>query len=209
MTMHVDVHRIRAEASRRGYMTDEDVRLLTAYMSEPAPPQDVPPSLRFLQSPEAMEDGRRFGEEMRSLSLYGGRAEAFVEREIVSRMGERWPHVAAADRALGGVISEVVRKAARLRGDLPGWHRVAHGIAIGHPQVVGDTARELLSRPEPRPGHASYAEEAPDAYAMQASGNKADRDGPAKPERNPLPELEMAPFSPDAPVLETADDIPF
>ena len=207
MTMHVDVHRIRAEASRRGYMTDEDVRLLTAYMSEPAPPQDVPPSLRFLQSPEAMEDGRRFGEEMRSLSLYGGRAEAFVEREIVSRMGERWPHVAAADRALGGVISEVVRKAARLRGDLPGWHRVAHGIAIGHPQVVGDTARELLSRPEP--GHASYAEEAPDAYAMQASGNKADRDGPAKPERNPLPEPEMDPFSPDARVLEVSDDIPF
>jgi len=144
---------------------------------------------------------------MRSLSLYGGRAEAFVEREIVSRMGERWPHVAAADRALGGVISEVVRKAARLRGDLPGWHRVAHGIAIGHPQVVGDTARELLSRPES--GHASYAEEAPDAYAMQASGNKADRDGPAKPERNPLPEPEMDPFSPDARVLEVSDDIPF
>lgn len=188
--MTVDVLRIRADAARRGYMTEDDIRQIAAYRSVPAPAEDVPPSLRSLQSPAAMADAERFGEEMRRLSLWMADPVSFVERVIVSRMGERWPLVAAADNALGGLISEVVRKAGRTGGDLPGWVYAASGLAIGHPQDVDGVCRELLARPERR--RASYREEAPDAHIMRASGNHADKD-----------------LSDDDHLSEAADDCPF
>lgn len=173
--MTVDALRIRAEAVRRGYMTEDEARQMVAYRSVPAPAEDVRPSLRFLQSPEAMADAARFGEEIRRVSMWEA-PESFAERFIVSRMDERWPLVAAADRELGGLISEVVRKAARLRGDLPGWVYAADGIAIGHPQNVEGFCRNLLARPERR--HASYHEDASDPHLLRASGNHADWDPP-------------------------------
>lgn len=172
--MTVDALRIRAESARRGYMTEDEVRQMVAYRSVPAPAEDVRPSLRFLQSLQAMADGKRFLDEMRGLSLWMADPESFVERVIVSRMDERWPFVAAADKVLGGLISDVVRKAARARGDLPGWVYAADGLAIGHPQDVDGACRRLLARPERR--HAWYHEDASDPHMMRASGNYADRD---------------------------------
>lgn len=155
-------------------MTEDEARQMAAYRSVPAPAEDVPPSLRFLQSQEAMADAARFGDDMRCLSLHMADPVSFAERFIVGRMDERWPLVAAADKVLGGLISEVVRKAARSRGDLPGWKYVADGISIGHPQGIDKGCRNLLARPERR--HDSYHEEAPDAHIMRASGNYVDKD---------------------------------
>ncbi|MBP0439128.1 hypothetical protein [Tianweitania sediminis] len=221
--MRIDAARIMAEAKLKGGLRDNDLRLLREYASRPAPEEDVRPSLRFLLSPEAIAQGQAFVAQMHRTSLWGsGPNSNFVERIVVPMVQERWPLVAAADAAMGGVILDVIRKALRMQGQLAFWEDAARGLAIGHPQRVEEACRRLLDRKSD--AHGAFAEEAPDAHMMKASGDFADRDltddealqssaskappAPANPFRRP-----RAPVADDLPasgkVLESSDDIPF
>lgn len=175
--MTVDIHRITAEIAERGYTTEADGAAFREYFSRPAPAEDVPAHLRFLLEPEAIEDAKSFMAAMRDLAWSAMRDPlAFVEKMFIAPMAQKWPAVAAADVAVGGLITEGLRRIA-VDWRTVGHFRVGGWMAAGHPQKL-ETECLFVIGYGGRRRHVEFAEDAPDRLLVKASDEACDRDAP-------------------------------
>lgn len=175
--MNIDAMRIKAEARERGWMTAAELRDLREYGSRPAPAEDVPAQLKFMLEPEAMAEAAAFRKATHGLCWSAMRDPTeFAEKHLIGVMAERWPYVARADAAVGGVVVKAIRKIARE------WRSMGHfdvgggTLASGHPQDLEENCLAVI-----RYGwttHPDYAEDAPDRLLVKASDEACDRDAP-------------------------------
>lgn len=153
----------------------------------------VPPALRVMLEPEAVAEANAFHDHLTKRIAWGncdghpGGRLAFVERQLVGKLAERWPYIARADRAVGGLLSEALRAAAAHREFPPIWDRPALMLAARRPELMRELCEEVIAYRRPdRP--MVHAEEAGDRFAGSVAEDAHDR---------------------DAPQFEGADDCPF
>ena len=141
----------------------------------------TPPALRFMLSDEAKREAqamhRYLTQEVVWGNLRGDRRAAFVEKYVVAAMETRWPHVARADRAVGGLVTAAFRAFAAMP-DVPFfWADPVRVLAAGTPEILRQACERVIGH---RDGPASCLEEEAslDRFALAASGHFRDRDAP-------------------------------
>src|SRR5690606_37557305 len=101
----------------------------------PALPEAVPPALRVMLEPEARADGERFYKDMDALDWRMPDPVAWAEKHVIGSMSRRWPAVARADEAIGGLLSDALRAVAVQPRAFPRWWlSLAVVLTNGHPE---------------------------------------------------------------------------
>lgn len=144
----------------------------------PALPETVPPALRFMLKDEAREDGHRFYRDMDALSWTMPDPARWAEEFVIDGMARRWPAVAQADAAVGGLLSDALRVvAAKPRAFPRWWLSVAVVLANGHPERLRECCERVLAHAGVSfDKHVTYAEEQADRPMRAAQRHWQDRD---------------------------------
>lgn len=134
--------------------------------------EDVPPSLRFMLGDEAREDGWAFYRFMSGLTWGTGNESEWCEKHVVGKLAERWPYVARADAAVGGLLSDALRVVAANdpRTAPRRWLCFAVVLANGHPELLRDCCERVIGlKPSGKPKPEIHPEEAPDPIMRAAA----------------------------------------
>ncbi|TGQ83702.1 hypothetical protein EN850_02870 [Mesorhizobium sp. M8A.F.Ca.ET.207.01.1.1] len=149
----------------------------------PSMPAAVQPALRFMLGAEARAEAEAFRLELNDRiqwsNIPGHLMVAFVEKHLVGQLADRWPQVARADEAVGGLLTEVLRAFAA-NPKLPGWWKSpAVALASGRPERLRETCEGVLAHAGvPLPQYESYKEEVEDHILKAAVRHWQDRDRP-------------------------------
>ena len=121
-------------------------------VDRPSAPHQVPPSLRFMLTPEALQEAEKFRWHLYEIGweiIEPRHRIALVER-IIAIMPERYPHVAKADRVIDGMLTEALRAFGRTP-DMPGWWRIIlWAMAKGHPEKLRPDCRLVIDAAQPK-----------------------------------------------------------
>lgn len=148
----------------------------------PSLPSEVPPTLRFLLTPEVIDGGKEFFHHINDVvswsNIPGHLMVDFVEKHIVGKLAEQWPHVARADAHFDGLLVEVLRAFAA-NPKLPGWWKSPYiALLNGHPEMIRSACEKVLGiAGVPLPDAVEvYEEEKPDIILREAARHWQDRD---------------------------------
>jgi hypothetical protein len=128
------------------------VRSSEPIANQPASPHQVPPSLRFMLTPEALQEAEMFRLYLYEIGweiIQNEHRAALVEK-IVALMPERYPNVARADKAIDGMLVEALRAFGRTP-DMPGWWRtILWSMSGGHPETLRGYCKFVIAAGRPK-----------------------------------------------------------
>ncbi|MHA6642730.1 hypothetical protein [Mesorhizobium sp. A623] len=148
----------------------------------PSLPSAVSPVLRFLLAPEVIAEAQRFFRHINDVVAWPNIPAAhmvdFMEKHIIGKLAEQWPHVARADAHFEGLLVEVLRAFAA-NPKLAGWWKSPFiALLNGHPEMIRTACQTVLAAAGvPLPDAVeSYEEEKPDLVLREAARHWQDRD---------------------------------
>lgn len=160
---------------RNRILPKESVRV-----ERPSLPEEVPPTLRFLLSPDVMEDGEKFFSHINNRvswsNIPGHLLVGFMEQHIVGKLAVEWPQVANANDHFGGLLVEVLRAYAA-NPKMPGWWKSPFmALAKGRPGSIRSACEGILGIASVPLPDVVYEEDKPDPVLRQAARHWQDRD---------------------------------
>ena len=107
--------------------------------NKPSPARVVPPSLRFMLAPDALDEAERLRRHMYQIRwemMTIERRIRFMEEQILALLPSQYPFIARADQAIGGTLAEAFR-AVGMTPEMPGWWRsILLVMSNGHPEKL-------------------------------------------------------------------------
>jgi hypothetical protein len=118
----------------------------------PSRPEQVPPGLRFMLRPEALEEAHQFWKWIDSVSFAYDNAEQrkrWFETQVVATLPTKYPLLAMADRAIGGEFAKALLGVGRTP-EMPGWwHTMLLCLRQGHPERFRAYCRDVIAASNP------------------------------------------------------------
>lgn len=144
----------------------------------PSLPDAVPPALRFMLEREARADGDRFYRDLDGFTWNMPDPGRWAEEFVIGAMARRWPAVARADEAVGGLLSDALRVVAANPRTFPRWWlSVAVVLSNGHPERLRGCCERILAHAGVAfARHVIYDEEQADRPMREAARHWQDRD---------------------------------
>jgi hypothetical protein len=118
----------------------------------PSRPEQVPPGLRFMLRPEALEEAWAFWKWLDSVvfdMMTDQHRKAFFESQVVATLPSKYPLLAMADRAVGGEFTKALLGVGRTP-EMPGWwHTMLLSLRQGHPEHFRARCGDVIAASNP------------------------------------------------------------
>ena len=158
------LHHLKSDYQRTSIYFETNFDLDRTIVKKPLPPRPTPrsdfkppqipieqikPSLRFMRSPEFIVEGEDF---YRAVSyICSSSRKEWIQEYFANRLEQRWPEIARADRAIGGLISEALTVVAQNHPNFPPWWRsIAVCLSRGAADSIEKVCTDVIEYQVPR-----------------------------------------------------------